>query len=204
MCKQKRDTLMNFTTEKIMNNLLKSIKAYDEYTYTHSIQVGNLRREIARNLNLSEKQVQEVYLAGVLHDVGKLHVPISITNKKGFFTPDERMVMLGHAAAGFNILNSTNAFGDAVCKAVLYHHENIDGSGYMGLFDEDIPLYAKILRIADTYEAITHDRPYKTRQTARQAVNIIEEELNICYDVDVYEAFMKVVLSEITMEESVS
>ena len=143
---------------------LARLKTKDEYTYMHSVAVCALMVALGRQLGLSEHEVQEAGMAGLLHDIGKMAMPLDVLNKPGKLSDDEYTVMRSHPERGHAILlGASTAFSDAVLDVCLHHHEKMDGSGYpYGLVGEQISQLARMGAICDVYDAITSDRPYKT------------------------------------------
>jgi putative nucleotidyltransferase with HDIG domain len=157
--------------EDISNSLLRNshalisvarLKQSDEYTYMHSVAVCGLMIALARQLGFSAEQVKEAGMAGLLHDVGKLAIPIDILNKPGKLSETEFDTMRGHPEAGTHMLLGSRHFSSQILDVCLHHHEKYDGSGYPHrLAGEQISLLARMGAICDVYDAITSDRPYK-------------------------------------------
>jgi HD superfamily phosphohydrolase YqeK len=162
---------MNLQLERVNRELLevmvKAIEARDPYTSGHSLRVSEYARSIARDLNLSARQIDQIGSAAVLHDVGKIYEEFApLLRKEGKLTPDERMLMQRHPARSAELAATIAEFRGAVELAIKHHHENFDGTGYPdGLAREDIPLAARIIMIADTMDAMTTDRPYRKALT---------------------------------------
>lgn len=143
---------------------LIEIKAFDEYTYSHCVNVALYSLLIAKWLDLPEAQIQEVIQAGLLHDLGKVKIPSEILNKEGKLTPEEFDVIKKHCMYGYDLIKDIINISDNVKSAVLLHHERVNGSGYpFGLHDNAISLYAKIISVADVYDAMTQNRVYKSK-----------------------------------------
>lgn len=147
------------------------LKSKDEYTYYHSVAVCTLMIHCARHLNLPEAQVQELGLAGLLHDIGKMGLPETILNKPGGLTDEEYDLVRGHPAYGHDLLTGAGGIPDAALDVCLHHHEKIDGSGYpFGLTADRLSLAARLGAICDVYDALTSDRIYKAGWTPEEAV----------------------------------
>ncbi|HBC22797.1 MAG TPA: phosphodiesterase [Pseudomonas sp.] len=143
---------------------LARLKTKDEYTYMHSVAVCALMVALARQLDLPENQVHEAGMAGLLHDIGKMAMPLDVLNKPGKLSDDEYAIMRSHPERGHAmLLAAQTAVSDAVLDVCLHHHEKVDGTGYPHrLAGEEISLLARMGAICDVYDAITSNRPYKT------------------------------------------
>lgn len=142
---------------------LARLKTKDDYTYMHSVAVCALMIGLSRQLGLSEAQTREAGLAGLLHDVGKMAMPLDVLNKPGKLTDEEFDVMRSHPERGWAMLSEGGAVPASALDVCLHHHEKIDGSGYPErLKGEQISLLARMGAICDVYDAITSNRPYKT------------------------------------------
>lgn len=138
------------------------LKSHDEYTYLHSVAVCALMMALGRRLGLSEAEVREAGLAGLLHDIGKAAMPLPVLNKPGALSDEEFRIMKAHPQRGWEMLKTGGGASEAVLDVALHHHEKIDGSGYpKGLKDTAISRLAKMGAICDVYDAITSNRPYK-------------------------------------------
>ncbi len=143
---------------------LQRIRHNDEYTYTHCINTAFYSMLIGHWINLPEKDLYNLIIASLLHDIGKTKVPPEILNKKGRLDPEEFEIMKQHAALGYEIIKDLPEFDNEVKKAILLHHERVDGSGYpFGLKGDAISLFAKIISISDVYDAMTQNRIYKKK-----------------------------------------
>ncbi|WP_426077430.1 HD-GYP domain-containing protein [Janthinobacterium sp. PSPC3-1] len=141
---------------------LARLKTADNYTYMHSVAVCALMIALARQLGLDDAVTRELGLAGLLHDVGKMVLPMAILNKPGKLTVEEFDIVKGHPAAGHAMLLGAGGIGAVALDVCLHHHEKFDGSGYPhGLRGEEISLHARMGAICDVYDAVTSNRPYK-------------------------------------------
>lgn len=148
-------------TDEVMFALASTIDAKDKYTNGHSVRVAEYSRLIARKLNMSEQEQNHIYRIGLLHDIGKIGVPDDIINKTTRLTDDEYAVIKTHPIIGAEILGNMSELPDIVIGA-KYHHERYDGMGYPeGLSGENIPLVARIIGVADAYDAMTSNRSYR-------------------------------------------
>lgn len=150
-----------------------TIDAKDKYTNGHSTRVAQYSRELARRMGMSNQQQEHIYYVALLHDIGKIGVPDHILNKPGKLTPEEREVIQRHPSIGAEILKNFTAL-DGISDGAKYHHERYDGTGYCeGRSGKGIPLMARIIGVADTYDAMSSERCYRKPLSAE----IIESEL---------------------------
>jgi putative nucleotidyltransferase with HDIG domain len=138
------------------------LKNHDEYTYMHSVAVCALMVSLARRLGLPEEQVRDAGAAGMLHDLGKAAMPLTVLNKPGALSDDEFKIMKAHPVRGYHMLVQSGSAPEAVLDVALHHHEKFDGSGYPhNLKGDAIGLMARMGAVCDVYDAITSNRPYK-------------------------------------------
>jgi diguanylate cyclase (GGDEF)-like protein/putative nucleotidyltransferase with HDIG domain len=169
-------------------SLARAVDARDVYTGSHSQRVADLAARTARRLGLPDEEVELTRLAASLHDLGKLAIPEEILRKPGPLTGPERMVLERHPQIGFRMLESLGV--DPVAEWVLHHHERWDGSGYPdGLPGENIPLGARIIFVADAYDAMTSERVYRRRVTADQAIAELQRCAGSQFDPEIVDAF---------------
>lgn len=174
--------------------LVNAIDAKDNYTSDHSERVGWLARQTGQTLGLAPAELQALEWAGLLHDVGKIGIAEHILNKPGQLTDGEFEQMKSHAQVGYEMLRPVARFAP-VLEAVLYHHENHDGSGYPeGRAGAAIPLAARIVHVADIFDALTTCRPYRTRYSLEHAVWVLRQDAGRITDPDVTEAFIATLL----------
>ena len=174
--------------------LTNSIDAKDQYTHGHSERVAFVSRWIGEHLTgenkLSEEQLNKIYLAGLLHDIGKIGIDEKVLRKKGDLTDAEYDVIKTHPSIGSGILHEIKQMREIV-QGVLCHHERVDGRGYPGeLTGEQIPLIGKIIAIADSFDAITSRRTYRDAMTVQRALSEIEKGLGCQFDQEVGKAFL--------------
>lgn len=195
------------TSAKITNDLIHAIdhndalavdisalKTSDEYTFKHSVDVATISMIIARNLGMSSKDVYNIGIAGLLHDMGKSKIPSEILNKPARLTDEEFAIMKQHSELGYNILKEKKEFHGAISLAVLQHHEKMNGTGYpFGYASDKIVPYAKILSIADVYDALVTERPYKKSFSQRTAVEMIMS-MTAELDITAMRSFMESVI----------
>ena len=156
--------------------LAAAIEAKDRDTKGHTVRVAELTVAIARELGMPAPRLRYLARAGLLHDIGKLHIPDAILLKPGPLDDDEWVIMKRHPEMGLDILQRLGKF-EAEAEVVIAHHERIDGSGYPhGLKGDEIPMGARILAVADTYDVLVSDRPYRRARTRDEALKILDEE----------------------------
>lgn len=160
---------------KALINLVR-LKEKDEYTYLHSVAVCALMINFARHLELDAQQVEDLGVAGLLHDVGKVAVSDAILNKPGALSKAELRLVRSHPVAGHRLLASSAGAPDLALELCLRHHEKIDGTGYPGgLKGEELSLAARMGAICDVYDAVTSNRPYKRAWTPCEALTAMKQ-----------------------------
>ncbi len=174
--------------------LTNSIDAKDQYTRGHSERVALIARWIAEQLKetqpISEQEIHHIYLAGLLHDIGKIGVAETVLRKQGRLTEEERAVILAHPKIGASILSEIPQMRPII-PGVLHHHERYDGQGYPdGLRGQDIPLSARIIALADAFDAMTSRRVYREAMSIRRALIEVEKGSGIQFDPAVVQAFL--------------
>lgn len=173
-------------------SLVTALEAKDAYTCGHSHRIMELAVAMADEIGVVEEQRDSVRLGSLLHDIGKIGVPLSILHKRDKLSVEELSVCRRHPEAGAHILRNIGGL-EGVALAVLHHHEYFDGRGYpSGLAGEEIPLASRILSITDTYDAITSDRPYRRGSTHDFAVAEIRRCSGTQFDPAAVEAFERV------------
>lgn len=176
--------------------LARSIDAKTHWTAGHSERVTGLALSIGRVIGLSNQEMDILHRGGLLHDIGKLGIPNEILDKCGSLTPEERKTVETHPSQGAKILEPISQYTD-IMLLVKQHHENIDGSGYPeGLSGDNISLYSRILALADRYEALTSDRPYRKAMSDQKALKMIKSQKGKELDPRVVEAFLEVIPKE--------
>ena len=169
--------------------LSAAIEARDPYARGHSSRVTVFAQAMARSLRLDKERVGVLRLAALLHDVGKLVVPSSVLLKRGPLTDEELGLMRRHPAAGARMLRSLGA-PETILPLVLHHHERWDGEGYpTGRRGDDIPLEARVLCIADSFDAMTSMRPYRASWTPDEALEELERCAGTQFDPELVTAF---------------
>lgn len=169
--------------------LVAALDAREHQTEQHSHRVAELAGRIGRRLRLDSRSLTVLREAAVLHDVGKIGVPDQMLLKPGPLTDEERRIMQRHAEMGYEILSAATHLRE-VAELVHAHHERFDGTGYpRGLAGQAIPLGARIFAIADVYDALTSDRPYRSAMAHDEAMRLIDEQNGRAFDPDVVAAF---------------
>ena len=164
----------------------------DKYTHDHSTRVAKYAREIAEQLNLSSNEISKIETAGLVHDIGKITIGDDIIKKESKLDEDEYIKIQKHPEIAYNLLKNLNPYKECA-EYVLYHHERIDGRGYpKKMPGKLIPLGARILSVADSYDAMTSDRPYRRAMNRVQAVEELLTNKNIQFDAHVVDAFIEV------------
>lgn len=187
-------------SEKDLFNSIKTlvsiINAKDRYTFGHSERVAHYSLRLAERLNLPREEIVLLRYASFLHDVGKIEIDRDLLNKAGPLKPKEWATLQKHPLWGSDIIRPISSLKKAI-PVILHHHENYDGTGYPGgLAGEDIPLLARILRIADSYDAMTTDRPYKKAKPPGEACNELKRCAGTLFDPALVNIFVGVVLED--------
>jgi putative nucleotidyltransferase with HDIG domain len=181
----------------IFVSFARILEMKDPETAMHSARVAIYSRDLAQQMGLTQEDQSRVHLAGLLHDVGKVGVPDEILLKPGRLTDEERAIMQRHARLSAEALQGIPGFGDLV-RMIYAHHERLDGSGYPeGTGAPDLPLGARILGVADTFEALTSNRPYRQGRPATEALRVFDEDSHL-FDSVVVEALKRIVASDTT------
>lgn len=163
-------------TKSELFNYMYHLREEDDYTYTHCLNVSILSNIFAKWLKLNEVQTKEVTIAGLLHDVGKMKIDLSILNKPDKLTSEEFDVIKQHTTLGYETIKNQK-IPNSIKSGVLFHHEKMDGSGYpLGIKGEQIPLYAKIICIVDIYDAMTSKRSYHDQFSPFRVIRMFEQE----------------------------
>ncbi len=176
----------------IVESLVNAIEAKDVYTRGHSERVNRYSMLIAEALDMEISERHILHWAAVLHDIGKIGIPESILNKPDRLTKEEFDIVKAHPEKGYNILRPLEPLSRSL-PAILHHHERFEGGGYpLGLRGEDIPLHARIIAVADCYDAVSSDRAYRQGRSARQALAVLEEVAGTQLDPRMVAAFKKI------------
>lgn len=175
----------------MLKTLTYSIEAKDEYTRGHSERVEEYAKIIAKEMRYSSSHIENISVAALLHDVGKIGIDESILTKPSSLTPEERKIIQQHPQISVQILKEVK-LAPIVFEMILHHHEKFDGTGYpFGISGEELPVEVFVLGVADTYDAITSTRPYSPGLSAEMAKQVILEEKGKQFHPKVVEAFIR-------------
>lgn len=183
--------------ESVINNpnalvWLTQIKDKDDYTAEHCLRVSILSVALGQELELMEKELIDLGMAGMLHDVGKIKIPIEVLNKEGSLSREEYELIKTHADHGRQLLMSNSSVPPVTIDVAYSHHEHINGKGYpRGLSADKIPYFAKIVGVVDAFDAITSDRVYSTARSTLEALRILYDCRGTQFDEEVVRAFIR-------------
>jgi putative nucleotidyltransferase with HDIG domain len=198
--KQKRQVLEGKVTKQAkelqklfidaVESLISALEAKDKYTAGHSRRVTKIALDIAYEMGLSGEDLENVRWAALLHDIGKIGIDASIQNKPGILTPTEYQYILTHCSIGPGIVQPL--VNDEIVKAIRHHHDSYDGTGLnQSVKGEEIPLISRILAVADSFDAMTSDRPYRSAMSASHAVDEVKRCSDTQFDPVIVAAFLK-------------
>jgi response regulator RpfG family c-di-GMP phosphodiesterase len=173
-----------------VESLVGALEAKDKYTAGHSRRVTKIAIETGMTLGLTGEELENLRWAALLHDIGKIGIDSSVQNKPGTLTPTEYNYILTHCSIGPGIVQPL--VNDVIVEAIRHHHDSYDGNGFNQIVTgEDIPLGARILAVADSFDAMTSDRPYRTAMAAGKAIAEIKRCSGTQFDPAVVKAFLK-------------
>ena len=187
------------TVDSVLRNenallLLSKIKSKDDYTAEHCINVSILAAAFGKHLGLLQDEIRVLALSGMMHDVGKMRIDDAILNKPGALTPEEFAIMKKHTTFGRDILVALPTLEHAAVDVAYSHHERMDGKGYpRGLSSQQIPLFAKMIGLVDTYDAITSSRVYDKGRASMQALQIIHRNKGTQFDAELAVEFIRMI-----------
>lgn len=180
------------TFRGVVRAMAVAVDAKSRWTAGHSVRVTHYAIELARTIKLSDDEVEKINLASLLHDLGKVGVPDAILDKPDKLTDEEWKVMRRHPVIGYEILKDIWQFKGSILDGVLYHHERVDGKGYpFGLKGEEIPLVGRLLAIADGFDAMVSDRPYRAGMPKEKALEVLIESAGIQWDKELVKVFVE-------------
>ncbi|MGI6601322.1 MAG: HD-GYP domain-containing protein [Dethiobacteria bacterium] len=187
---------MQKTLEETVHALSALVEMRDPYTAGHQKRVAMIARAIAREISLPEDCIQGIWVASLIHDIGKIRVPSDILSKPGRITKAEFELIKEHPQTGYEVLSKID-FPWPVAEIVLQHHERMDGSGYpQGLKGDGILLASRIVGVADVVEAMTYHRPYREALGLDAALKEIKKNKGILYDPEVVDACIMIFLEK--------
>lgn len=173
-------------------NSINQMRNADEYTYTHSVNVSLLCMLMGKWLKFDLQKVKSLVITGILHDIGKGKIPIEILNKPGSLSKDEYEEMKKHTVYGYKIAEAIPNLDENILKGILLHHERDDGSGYpFGVKSDQIHVFAKIVAVADIYDAMTSNRTYRSKESPFEVFEMIEKDTFGVLDQRVTSLFLK-------------
>ncbi|MDM8535068.1 HD-GYP domain-containing protein, partial [Clostridiaceae bacterium HSG29] len=187
--------------ESMIKVLLNTLEIHDEYTTNHSSDVAVLAKKLGIKLELPKKDIERLYWAGIVHDIGKIEVPYEILNKKDRLTVGEYELIKSHPVIGYEALSSLESLKD-ISIYVKHHHERIDGDGYPdALKGDEIPYISKILTVVDSWDAMTSKRPYREPLTIKEAVDQLKKNSCKQFDGQIVNVFLKLLYDENLINE---
>lgn len=163
--------------------------AFEEELKEHHMRVSKICEEIARNINISHSDIIELLLAAQLHDIGKLWIPQQILDKPEKLNEKEMEIVKKHVFYGYEYVKNKK-MSNSTAEAVLYHHERFDGKGYIGLAGEEIPLFSRIITVADAFDVMTNSRPYKETISIEEAIKELISNSGTQFDPDIVDIFI--------------
>lgn len=181
------------TNGEISLNLV-SLRTNSDYTYKHSINVSVLSVLIGMGTGMKKPMLKELAASGLLHDIGKINIPSDILNKPGALTEEEYELIKKHSEMGYQKIRDNVLISSKIKMGVYMHHENLNGTGYpLGLQDDQIYTFAKIIHVADVYDAITSKRVYKKAQAPAEAIDFLQKNVGTMFEKELVDAFIKYV-----------
>ena len=188
-------------SEKLVRNINKNkeitigisdLQTYDENTYLHSLSVTVIAIAIGTELGLNRKQLCDLGVCALLHDIGKVEIPIELISKPAKLTEAEYAVVKTHTSLGANYICANKEIDKGIYLGVISHHEKVDGTGYPnGLHKDEIPLMARIISVADVYDALTANRPYRKPVKPFEAIEYIMGGVGTSFDYNIVKAFLR-------------
>ena len=191
--------LVDEISQSVMRNpsaiiSLARLKTKDDYTFMHSVAVCALMIGLSRQLGLSEEETREAGFAGLLHDIGKMAIPLEVLNKPGRLDDHEFALVRNHPRAGADLLLDSGGVGEVQVDVALHHHERMDGKGYPDrLAGDAISLFSRMGAVCDVYDAITSNRPYKAGWSPCESLRRMNQWRDGHFDERVFQAFVKTV-----------
>lgn len=188
-------------SERLVSNINKNrkytigisdLQTYDENTYLHSLSVAVISIAIGTELKLDRKQLCDLGVSALLHDIGKVEIPIKLISKPGKLTKDEYNIVKTHVNLGIKYITGNKDINNDIYLGVISHHEKYDGTGYPNALKKDeIPLFGRIISVADVYDALTANRPYRKPVKPFEAIEYIMGSVGTSFDYDIVKAFLR-------------
>jgi putative nucleotidyltransferase with HDIG domain len=170
----------------------EALEARDQYTAGHSRRVMEFSKSIGQRMKLDKEDIEYLKRSALLHDIGKIGIPDIVLQKQSKLTDEEYAIIKSHSERGAGILKHIKTFKDLV-PAVYHHHEQFDGGGYpQGIKGKEIPLHARIIAVADTFDAMTSNRAYRKALSLRTALSELERNKEIQFDPDITDIFLDI------------
>lgn len=186
------DLVQNILSQDAYTTNLIDLKSYDDYTYHHSLSVAIISISTGIALGLGKNMLNELALSALLHDIGKMVIPLQIINKPGALTDEEFSMIRQHPRSAVQHLSRKSLVSSTVLNGIENHHEKFDGTGYPNKRrGKNIPLYGRILSVADVYDALTSNRPYRKQWLPNDAIEYMMGCTDIHFDQEVLLAFLK-------------
>jgi HD-GYP domain-containing protein (c-di-GMP phosphodiesterase class II) len=183
--------------------LANALEAKDEYTSTHARSITDMCLEVGTSMGISGKELKRLELGALFHDIGKIGIPSNILAKPGPLDDGEWAIIRTHPELGERILAPIDRLAD-VRPIVRHCHEHFDGRGYPdGLGGADIPIESRIILVVDAFDAMTTDRPYRTRLPVDEAVRRLKESAGAQFDPRIVEVFLETVVGNLTLRQAV-
>lgn len=201
---QKYYSSINDLAEEILENVLSNknllvslvdIKSMDNYTYAHCVNVAVISIVLGISLNLSKQHLTYLCIGALIHDIGKTFIPREVLQKPGRLTVEELEIIKQHSQLGYDFLSKSYEISSHIKLIVLQHHERFDGQGYPnGILGPNISYLARIVSIADVYDALTSDRPYKRAMCPSDALEYLMSHAGTAFDYDIINVFCRIII----------
>ncbi|QVK21597.1 HD-GYP domain-containing protein [Mycoplasmatota bacterium] len=180
------------TQKEILKSLITGLEFHDKYTSGHSDAVSVISLKIGKSMGLTDSKINDLHLAALVHDIGKIIIPTDILNKTTKLTEEEFSLIKSHCKAGFDILTRTTSLND-IANYVLHHHERWDGKGYPNrIKGKQIPIISQIIAVADAWSAMTSDRPYRGKLDKCVALEELLQNRGTQFSPEVVDAYTRV------------
>ena len=186
------ESLEHVLTDASAIKSMITMSAYDYYTYSHSVNVSIYSLGLGRHLGMNKEQLNLLGSSALLHDLGKSKVAPELINKRGRLTEDEFEIVKGHPSLGYELLKKYGEKSFQILGGARHHHEKFDGTGYpKGLKGEDIPLFGRIILIADVFDALSTKRSYKEAMPTFEALKLMKNQMAGHFDPKLFASFIK-------------